>query len=171
MDKKGFMFVETIVMCAILMLALLYVYTTFTGLMAKEKERINYNTVGAQYRLYHFKKYLIDKNYLTETKANEISEYSLKSGATEIFNITDTILESYEISDLVFAKCSENVKDITLDNSSSPEFKTYIKTIGECTNANHYRFIGEIKVNMNNGVNTSASYNYYYGWIEYPTTL
>ena len=59
MNKKGFMFIETIVMCAILMVALLIIYNNYTSAIAREKERLNYNTIAGEYKLYYIKRYLI----------------------------------------------------------------------------------------------------------------
>lgn len=57
-NKKGFMFVETIVMCAALMLGLLIIYNSYTSSIAREKRRVNYNTIEGQYKLIAIKQYL-----------------------------------------------------------------------------------------------------------------
>ena len=61
MNKKGFMFIETIVMCAILMVALLMIYKSYTSAITKEKEKLNYNFVAGEIRLNLIKKYQIAK--------------------------------------------------------------------------------------------------------------
>ncbi len=59
--KKGFVFVETLVVTAVLTISLLASYSTFSALVIKEKERITYNDSAYLYRTYYIEKFL--KNF------------------------------------------------------------------------------------------------------------
>ena len=56
MNKKGFVFVETIVAVVILTSSLLLLYSTFTNILQSEKTRIYYDDINYVYRTYFLKK-------------------------------------------------------------------------------------------------------------------
>lgn len=64
-NKKGFIFVETLIVIAILTVALLMTYSTYSGLIMREKTRIKYNDTIYIYRTYYiadmFKSYRLDR--------------------------------------------------------------------------------------------------------------
>lgn len=64
-NKKGFSFVETIVMCAILMVGLLVVYKSYTSSIYTQKNKLNYNNTDSIYTLLYLKNYLIDNDVIT----------------------------------------------------------------------------------------------------------
>lgn len=64
-NKKGFSFVETIVMCAILMAGLLVVYKSYTSSIYTQKNKLNYNNTDNIYTLLYLKNYLIDNDVIT----------------------------------------------------------------------------------------------------------
>lgn len=55
--KKGFVFIETIVVIAVLLTSLLFLYSTYIGLSNNEKRRLMYDDVSYLYRTYFVKKY------------------------------------------------------------------------------------------------------------------
>ena len=57
MNKKGFVFIETIIVVAVLITSLLYLYSTFVSLNNNEQRRLLYDDVGYLYRAYYVKKY------------------------------------------------------------------------------------------------------------------
>lgn len=61
-NKDGFSFVETIVMCAILMVGLLFVYKSYTSSINVQKFRLENDGVAEQYKLIKIKEYLVERN-------------------------------------------------------------------------------------------------------------
>lgn len=56
-DKKGFVFIETLVVVAILTASLLMLYSTYNAIIQKEKTRIKYNDSAYLYRTYYLEKF------------------------------------------------------------------------------------------------------------------
>ncbi len=59
-NKKGFVFVETIVVCAVLATSLVTIYAAFTMLLRDQKKRNHYDKAVYNYRLYNVAKELND---------------------------------------------------------------------------------------------------------------
>ena len=57
MNKKGFVFVETIIITTVLTVALLSIYLTFTVALSSEKRRLGYDDVGYLYNTFFIEKY------------------------------------------------------------------------------------------------------------------
>ncbi len=55
--KKGFIFVETIVVIVVLLTSLLYLYNSFIALNTTEKKRLLYDDVSYLYKTYYLRKY------------------------------------------------------------------------------------------------------------------
>ena len=55
--KKGFVFVETLIVVAVLTASLLILYSTYSALIRKEKTRIKYNDSVYLYRTYYLEKF------------------------------------------------------------------------------------------------------------------
>ena len=66
MDKKGFIFIETIVTIVVLAVSLLYVYSGFNNILNKEKKRIHYDDVAYIYRTYYV------KNFFAKHEINDV---------------------------------------------------------------------------------------------------
>ena len=177
MNKKGFMFVETIVMCAALMLGLLIIYNSYTSSISREKERLNYNTIEGQYKLIAVKQYLQGKNVewqCTESGGsfNCTKAQNLLSSANflEISGeLTTTLMELYGIESIYLAKCEDSSGEIidTEIVANNDDFKQYLKTIKSCDDENkdgnpdyNYRFIAEFYDDENEV--------YSYAWVGYP---
>lgn len=56
-NQKGFVFIETIIVVAILITSLLYLYSTYISLSNSEKSRLLYDDVSYLYRTFYVKKY------------------------------------------------------------------------------------------------------------------
>ena len=52
--KKGFVFIETLVVVAVLTVSLLMTYSTYNSAVIKEKIRIRYNDSAYMYRTFYF---------------------------------------------------------------------------------------------------------------------
>lgn len=91
MNKKGFMFVETIMVMTILTTSLITIYITFSRVLINEKRRAMFDDTGYLYRTYLLQDYLVSlnlndylKKYLVDTgkkiivfNAEESSLYNL----------------------------------------------------------------------------------------------
>lgn len=55
--KKGFVFIETLVVIVVLLTSLLYLYSSFISLSNNEQKRLLYDDVAYLYRTYYVKKY------------------------------------------------------------------------------------------------------------------
>ena len=97
MNKKGFVFVETIVVCVVLSISLVTVYAAFAMLVKNQKTRSNYDQAVYNYRSYYLVKSLnvitcdqvvsIDdeiKNNLDITKAICVSADKLSNYKNDI---------------------------------------------------------------------------------------
>lgn len=71
-NKKGFVFIETIVVVAVLTISLLMVYSTYSSMIMKEKTRIKYNDSVYMYRTYYLTKFF--KNFRMDIIANRLGE-------------------------------------------------------------------------------------------------
>ncbi len=96
-NKKGFVFVETIIVIAVLITSLLYLYSTYIALSNNEKARLLYDDVSYLYRTYYVKKYFssqrIDRiignlsNENTNDNVNFLLSFGCGSG--DIFDDVD----------------------------------------------------------------------------------
>ena len=93
-NKKGFVFIETIVVIAVLITSLLYLYSTFVALSTNEKRRITYDDVAYLYRTYSVKKYFVSQrldrivSQLDSTNISTNSNYIISFGcrSTNVFD-------------------------------------------------------------------------------------
>lgn len=148
-NRKGFMFIETIVMCAILMIGLLIIYNRYTSSIAREKERMNYESdISDNYKLYYFKTYLKNNNrdlwICTDEDNCPIDEKFIAENIDYIdfmdnqiiadLGIDEKIFDAFDIEKLYLIKC-----DLTLNQNDS--FYEYQKIIKD--DCEKYRFIAE----------------------------
>lgn len=158
-NKKGFVFIETIVMCAVLMVALLIIYNSYTSAIAREKERINYNIVAGEIRISLVKKYLVDKYPNIWICSSEISCPGISSlfGENDFIGIGEylpaDIANLYNIQQIYVAKCNGDFSWLEGD------FGVFVNSMKGCSDTRKYRFVAEFK--ENNG-------QYSYAWVEYP---
>lgn len=70
MNKKGFMFVETIMVMTILTTSLITIYITFSRVLINEKRRAMFDDTSYLYRTYLLEDYLVSlnlNNYIKNT--------------------------------------------------------------------------------------------------------
>ena len=60
-NKKGFMFIETIIMSTILLVALLIIYNSYTASISQQKMKMNYDTAIGEIKLHYLKKMMINE--------------------------------------------------------------------------------------------------------------
>lgn len=62
MNKKGFMFVETIMVITILTSSLIMIYVSFSRVLTNEKRRVAFDDTAYIYRTYYIESYLVSLN-------------------------------------------------------------------------------------------------------------
>ena len=70
-NKKGFVFIETIVVVAVLTVSLLMIYSTYSATLRKEKNRMSYNDSVYLYRTYNLEKFF--RNFRLDVVATELT--------------------------------------------------------------------------------------------------
>jgi len=96
-NQKGFVFIETIIVVAVLITSLLYLYSTFIALSNNERRRLLYDDVSYLYRAYYVKKYFtsqrIDRivNSLSDSNTTDNVNYiiSFGCGSSDVFDDYD----------------------------------------------------------------------------------
>ena len=79
-NKKGFIFVETIIVISILSIGLMFMYRVFTNITATEQRRLKYDNSVYLYRSYHITNFLTQKGAIEQFKStNNNTEISCSS--------------------------------------------------------------------------------------------
>lgn len=185
MDKKGFVYLETIIAIVILTSSLLLIYTTFNKLLQSEKTRVYYDEVSYVYRTENIKEAFNDIN-LKEVLSNLNSSPSpytivgidsdvLFSGFEPSKTFVNNLLNDYEVSQILIVKenrlgklkqcnacstdetCSEYSMCNTYYGMISKNFANYIKGVYVDIQCNYVMLVE---------FNTCTSYcRNYYAWI------
>ncbi len=161
--KKGFVFIETLIVVAVLTASLLMLYSTYSALIRKEKTRIHYNDSAYLYRTYYLEKFF--KNFRLDMVSmglnkDDTTKLSLFTGfqcTSNIFineednkGLCENLMEELHVHNLYLT-----YNDLsTLQNCKNPSgvceallqvndtAAAYIKTIGG-ENLSGYRIIVE----------------------------
>jgi len=88
MNKKGFMFVETIMVITILTSSLIMIYVSFSRVLTNEKRRVAFDDTAYIYRTYYIESYLVSLNL------DQYIEQNLEKNNSKIivFNAEDSSL-------------------------------------------------------------------------------
>lgn len=71
MNKKGFIFIETVVTVVVLSTSLLLLYSSYSNTIYKEKDKIYYDDLAYIYRTNYIKKFLIENSNIENIKKND----------------------------------------------------------------------------------------------------
>lgn len=135
-NKKGFVFVETIVVVAVLTISLLMVYSTYSAMIQKEKTRIRYNDSVYLYRTYYLSKFF--KNFRLDVVKNRLGV------RTEMYagvpNTYYTMLTGFGCTEDIFMNEKDNIGfcNVLLNRwNVSNIYLTYndLSFLQECTNS------------------------------------
>lgn len=152
--KKGFVFIETIVVMVVLLASLLILYATFISLSINEKRRLLYDDVAYLYRTYYVKKYFssqrVDRILDNLSNANvannanflisfgcgnmDVFENYAKEGSfceimSRDLHIANIYLTYYDLS--VLQNCSDNTTGLcTTFAKVSQNLGNYLRTLG-----------------------------------------
>lgn len=152
MNRKGFVFTETIVAIVILTSALLLIYTSFNNVLQSEKTRVDYDDVAYIYRTYYIKKVLdsLNINSITESLKNDNNKYFMTIGKETnlLFNnnesnriLFEKILTDFDVKQIIILKKNDisNLKKCKSADTNNicnnyfteltEDMREYIKTV------------------------------------------
>lgn len=158
LSKKGFSFVETIVMCAILMIGLLSVYKGYTSSIGVQERRLDSTGVSDEIKIINIRNYLFENVDGFSCEYGE-GTYLARKLITKTYNKTGPIGNEWHNKegtiDLDWAikdiNNLESLKVITCQNQYG--YKDEIKS---CSAENHYLFIAHFKEKIT-GTETMAT--------------
>ena len=138
MNKKGFVFVETIVAIVVLTSSLLLLYSSFANVLQSEKTRIDYDDVTYIYRTHYLKERLSEVNIdlPIQELANDNDKYFVTVGMEypNLFinhenykNFISKLITDFEVSQIIILKENkiDNLKDCTLECSLDKDCLEY----------------------------------------------
>ena len=73
-NKKGFVFIETIITIVFLAAALLVLYSSYRNAIVEERKRIYYDDISYLYRNYYIADFLINKTEIHDLKDTAFEE-------------------------------------------------------------------------------------------------
>lgn len=152
--KKGFVFIETIVVIAILLTSLLLLYSSYISLSNNEKRRLMYDDVSYLYRTYFVKKYFTSQrldrilstlkrdnvstnaNFLTSFGCSNLDAFEnyAKEGSfcemlSQELHIAHIYLTYYDLS--VLQDCTDNTTGLcTTFARVNQDLGAYLRTLG-----------------------------------------
>ncbi len=168
-SKKGFVFVETLIVVAVLTASLLMVYSTYSNTIYKEKVRMKYNDSVYLYRTYYLGKFYRNfnlKNFILSKSDNDVvlvnennlfaslncdvrvfenkENQELCANLFNVLHINRVLIAKNDIHLLQDCINYDGVCHVFRENGISNEFFDYIKTIGG-KDLEGYRIIVEYK--------------------------
>ncbi len=184
--KKGFVFVETLVVVAVLTASLLMLYSTYNAVIQKEKTRIKYNDSVYLYRTYYIEKFFrnfrldVVASKLNNTDANRLLILSGFGCTGDLFmneedniGLCEILLQDLHVTNLYLAY-NDLSRLQTCDNQigicealvqvNSP-MADYLKTIGGAGKSG-YRIIVEYSENKDGTRCEGESCQFYYATIS-----
>lgn len=122
LNNKGFMMAEVIITCAIVVLTLVGLFTSYNRTYLRYKERRNYYNIDNSYACNYLKELLIESNILyTNTDSYYIIDSSVNSKVAVLLN-------NYNVSSAIVVDLSQttNITELITDNMSNT-YKDYLK--------------------------------------------
>lgn len=189
-NKKGYIFVELLIVTAILMVGLIVLYKQFSSSITIQKQKLKYNSVADVYKIYYTTMEYFDEinnHPCTKTsKGYNCGDFRNNSGLNENANIYRNLkdqigsLSTYKAFDIqayILTECgtynnstytdtiASLKSQINNDSGLSSNFKSYVKTLKTCKldsdeALDYYRFVAQFK----NKITLSSNYAY----IMYP---
>ena len=134
MNKKGFIFIETLIVIAVLTVSLIMTYSSYSSMIVKENVRIKYNDSAYMYRTYYLSQFL--RNFRLDLVAETLNDVDIGDG----YNM----ISGFDCSGNIFLNEEENVgfcEALFSNLNISAAYITY----------NDLSFIQEECVNSNKG--------------------
>lgn len=145
--KKGFIFIETLVVVAVLTASLILIYSTYNSAIIKENTRIRYNDSAYMYRTYYLSKFF--RNFRLDIVASNLTGDNDLSG----FNCQNTSIFVNEEDNKGFCEQlfeSLHISNIYLTYNDLSFLQNCTSTSGKCETlvqvrddaANYLRTVG-----------------------------
>lgn len=181
MNKKGFVFIETIVVTAILLASLVLVYSLFVSSNNNETRRLRYDDMNKLYQTYYLKQYLESFDLDTlKARINDTTLYqNIYPGQSDLFgaayngekkffeslwsdlHIQTVLLTTYDVS-----KITECDSDSTAALCANTNLMTYLRTLDN-DEFDGYRLIVEFASKQSGeACTTTANCFYYYANVK-----
>ena len=142
MNKKGFVFIETIIVVIVLTSSLLLLYTSFNKILQSEKTRVNYDDINYIYRTYYVKTLLDSANFTLPMRDLDEKtegskgihfvtiglEYSgLFDGLDNKKTLFRNMINDFEIEQIILLnpRKLDNIKRCTKENSQDTSYAEY----------------------------------------------
>lgn len=181
--RKGFVFIETLIVVAVLTLSLLYTYATYNSAVIRETTRVRYDDTTYLYRTYYLMQFF--RNFRLDLVASNIKDTNILAGFTcqneSIFvNETDNLLfceslfDSLHIrniyltrNDLGFLQqCSNYSGNCEILGRVGDDLAAYLRTIGG-NGSSGYRVIVEYAEHKDgSGCSTNENCVFYYATLS-----
>lgn len=177
-NKKGFVFIETIVVVAVLTVSLLLIYSTYSSSVVKEKTRIKYNDSAYLYRTFYIEKFF--RNFRLDVVAMELTGNRVLTSfgchSSMIFlneednvGFCEDVLNHLHISNIYFTyndlsflqECTSSSGKCEVLVQVGEKAAEYLKTIGGKGNSG-YRLIVEFAENKDGSSCVGNNCQYYY---------
>ena len=143
MYKKGFVFIETLLLITILSICVLNVYSNYISVVTNISERVNYDRIGDLYKVDILRSNFINNtfdigsNYLG-IDSNNCCTY-MNSNCSDLIN-------SLNVNKIFI---SNKLDDLKNDNSIPNSLKLYLKTVSDDDESHKY-IIVNFKIDGNN---------------------
>ena len=181
MNKRGFIFIETIIVTAVLLASLMLVYSLYVSSLSAETIRIRYDDPVKLYETFYVKKYLesFDLDLLKDRIDAGEPYQMIYRGQNDIFgasytaekiffenlwmelNIKSIILLPYNVSTIV--KCTSSNATAICSNTS---LLGYLKTLDD-GETNSYRLVIEYAIDASgNSCTSNIGCFYYYASVK-----
>ncbi len=185
-NKKGFIFIETIITVVFMSFSLLVLYQIFNTTMINERRRIYYDDVVYVYRTYYLKEFLnstdIASGRILNSLTNDNYITPIPTTREDVFNYNDDLKSFYEelfgvlkINKVSISKFNFNdIKDCTVYTinqipdpkceplaSYSKDEIDYLKILSSSDNYTGYRFIASFNINT-----IDDKYVTYSAWVK-----
>lgn len=157
-NKKGFMFVETIITMTVLTTILLLLYTSFTSLLNKERTITSYNKKGHVYALNSVKEYLLSCAYDFNLGGNISIHLTSEYIAAKSLCNKDEIIDIFNLYNII--QLNINSPENHNCENCSVDMQNFVKSIPAKNISNTVNIFGKFSDPETNV--------YYYAFIRYP---
>ncbi len=180
MNKKGFVFVETIIVTCVLLASLMVVYSLYVSSLNSETRQLRYDDPARLYQTYYLEKYFnsFDMDLLLNRISSGTSKYELiYQGRSDIFgssyseealffdslwnhlHIKNIYLVKSNVSEL--AKCKEKGYEVICSNQN---LVSYLRNLDD-GEANTFYFIVEYATSRSGGNCTNIDCFSYFSYM------
>lgn len=113
--KKGFIFIETLVVVAVLTVSLLATYATYNSAVVKENARIRYNDSAYMYRTFYLSQFF--RNFRLDLVASNLNN-NVNNGDINILSGFNCQSQSLFVNDDLYNKgiCEELFESLNINN-------------------------------------------------------